>query len=152
MRLLLATSLTESGAVDEAIKEYELMLKKQPGATLAANNLASLLVERKGDPQSLERALTLSRDFERNAPNPFFLDTLGWVHHKLGHRDEAIRVMQLALEKAPAHPVLNYHMGAAYAQSGRTKEARTYLQKALSAGQSFTGSDDARALLAGLNG
>jgi tetratricopeptide (TPR) repeat protein len=152
LRLLLATSLTESGAVDEAIKEYELMLKKQPGAALAANNLASLLVDRKGDPQSLERALTLSRDFERNAPNPFFLDTLGWVHYKLGHRDEAIRVMQLALEKAPAHPVLNYHLGAAYAQSGRSKEAKMYLQKALGAGQSFSGSDDARALLAGLNG
>jgi tetratricopeptide (TPR) repeat protein len=152
LRLLLATSLTETGAVDEAIKEYESLIKKQPGATLAANNLASLLVDRKGDPQSLERALTLSRDFERNAPNPFFLDTLGWTHHKLGHRDEAIRVMQLAVEKAPAHPVLNYHLGAAYAQSGRNKEARTYLQKALSTGQTFAGSDDARALLAGLNG
>jgi tetratricopeptide (TPR) repeat protein len=152
LRLLLATSLTESGIVDEAIKEYEQLLKKQPGATLAANNLASLLVDRKGDQQSLERALTLSRDFERNAPNPFFLDTLGWVHHKLGHRDEAIRVMQLALQKAPAHPVLNYHLGAAYAQSGRTTEAKTHLQKALNTGQSFTGSDDARALLAGLNG
>jgi predicted Zn-dependent protease len=60
--------------------------------------------------------------------------------------------MQLALEKAPAHPVLNYHIGAAYAHSGRTQEAKTYLQKALGAGQSFAGSDDARALLAGLNG
>lgn len=152
LRLLLATSLTETGAVDDAIKEYESLIKKQPGVTLAANNLASLLIDRKGDPQSLERALTLSRDFERNAPNPFFLDTLGWVHHKLGHRDEALRVMQLAIVKAPAHPVLNYHLGAAYAQSGRTNEAKTYLQKALSAGHTFAGSDDARALLAELNG
>jgi len=152
LRLLLATSLTETGEIDQAIREYETILKKSPRAVLAANNLASLLVDRKGDPQSLERALTLSRDFERNAPNPFFLDTLGWVHLKLGHRDEALRVMQLAIEKAPAHPVLNYHLGAAYAQSGRTKEAKTYLQKALSEGHTFAGSDDARALLAGLNG
>jgi tetratricopeptide (TPR) repeat protein len=152
LRLLLATSLTETGEIDQAVREYETILKKSPNATLAANNLASLLVDRKGDPRSLERALTLSRDFERNAPNPFFLDTLGWVHLKLGHRDEALRVMQLAIEKAPANPVLNYHLGAAYAQSGRTKEAKTYLQKALSAGHTFAGSDDARALLAGLNG
>lgn len=152
LRLLLATSLTESGGVDEAIREYETILKQDPRALLAANNLASLLIDRKGEPQSLERALALTRDFERQAPNPYFLDTLGWVHLKLGHRDEAVRIMQLAVEKAPAHPVLNYHLGAAYAQNGRTKDARVYLQKALASGQSFAGVDDARTLLAGLNG
>jgi tetratricopeptide (TPR) repeat protein len=152
LRMLLATSLTETGEIEQAMREYETILKKTPRAALAANNLASLLVDRKGDPRSLERALTLSRDFERNAPNPFFLDTLGWVHLKLGHRDEAIRVMQLAIGKAPGHPVLNYHLGAAFAQSGRRDEAKAHLQKALSAGHAFPGSDDARALLAELNG
>jgi tetratricopeptide (TPR) repeat protein len=152
LRLLLAISLTDSGRVDEAIGEYETVLKQSPRNLLAANNLASLLVDRKGDRQSLERALTLSRDFERQAPNPYFLDTLGWVHLKLGHPDEAVRVMRMAVEKAPAHPVLNYHLGAAYAQSGRSNDAKAYLQKALSAGQSFAGIDDARVLLAGLNG
>ena len=152
LRLLLATNLTEAGLVDEAISEYETILKNNPHATLAANNLASLLIDRKGDPQSLERALTLSRDFEREAPNPVFLDTLGWVHLKLGHQDEALRVIRLAVAKAPGHPVLNYHLGAAYAESGRKDEARTYLQKALSTGQTFAGIDDARSLLTGLNG
>jgi tetratricopeptide (TPR) repeat protein len=152
LRLLLATSLTETGSVDEAISEYETILKKNPHAILAANNLASLLIDRKGDPQSLERALALSRDFEREAPNPVFLDTLGWVHLKLGHQDEALRVMRLAVAKAPGHPVLNYHLGAAYAESGRKDEAKTYLQKALSTGQTFAGIDDARSLLTGLNG
>lgn len=106
----------------------------------------------RGDPRSLERALALSRDFERQAPNPYFLDTLGWVHLKLGHQEEAIRVMQLAVEKAPEHPVLNYHLGAAFVRAGRAKEARNYLQKALSASETFSGADEARTLLAGLNG
>lgn len=152
LRMLLATTLTETGEVDQAMREYETILKKAPRAVLAANNLASLLIDRKGDPQSLERALALSREFERHAPHPLFLDTLGWVHLKLGHRDEAFRVMQLAIEKAPEHPVLNYHLGVAYAQAGRTKEAKTYLQKALNSGHAFAGIDDARSLLAGLNG
>jgi Flp pilus assembly protein TadD len=60
--------------------------------------------------------------------------------------------MQLAVDKAPAHPILNYHLGAAYAQTGRTKEAKAHLHKALSAGQTFAGIDDARSLLARLNG
>jgi tetratricopeptide (TPR) repeat protein len=152
LRMVLATTLTEAGEVDEAMKEYETILKNSPKASLAANNLAALLVDRKGDRQSLERALALSKDFERQAPNPFFIDTLGWVHLKLGHQEEAIRVMQLAVQRAPAHPVLNYHLGAAYAKSGRDKEARGYLEKALSAEQTFIGKDDARSLLAGLNG
>lgn len=150
--MLLATSLTDSGEIDQAVQEYETILKASPRAVLAANNLATLLVDRKGDQRSLERALALSRDFERQAPNPYFLDTLGWVHLKLGHREEAIRVMQLAVDKAPEHPVLNYHLGAAFVQAGRTKEARNYLQKALSASETFSGADEARTLLAGLNG
>ncbi|BCA57133.1 conserved exported protein of unknown function [Nitrospira sp. KM1] len=152
LHMLLATTLTEVGEVDEAMKEYEIILKASPGAALAANNLATLLVDRKGDTKSLERALALSRDFERQAPNAFFLDTLGWVHHKLGHKEEAIRVMQLAVGKAPEHPVLNYHLGVAYAQSGKAKEAKDYLQKALDTGKAFTGIDDARSLLSSLNG
>ena len=152
LRMLLATTLTETGEIDEAITQYETILTKNPNVTLAANNLAALLIDRKGDSKSLERALTLSRDFERQAPNPFYLDTLGWVHLKLGHQDEALRVMQLAIAKAPEHPVLNYHLGAALAESGRKDEAKTYIQKALNAGQTFAGIDEARSLLAGLNG
>ena len=150
--MLLATSLAESGAIDEAIHEYEVILKRNPSAALAANNLAALLIDRKGDPRSLERALALSRDFERQSPNPYYLDTLAWVHLKLGHLGEAVRVMQLAIAKAPEHPVLNYHLGAAYAQSGRADEAKTYLEKALNTGQTFAGIDEARSLLASLNG
>jgi tetratricopeptide (TPR) repeat protein len=152
LRMLLATTLTEIGDIDGAMKEYEAILKQNPRSALAANNLASLLADRKGDPKSLDRALALSRDFERQAPNPYFLDTLGWVHLKLGHREEALRVIKLAVEKAPGHPILNYHLGAAYAQSGQSKEARIHLEKALGAGQTFGGIDDARSLLAGLNG
>ncbi len=152
LRLMLATSLTETGEVDAAIAEYETILKISPQAVLAANNLAALLVDRRGDARSLERALTLCRDFERAAPNPFFLDTLGWVHLKLGHRDEAVRVMKLAVEKAPAHPVLNFHLGSAYLQNGRRDEAKAHLQRALSAGEPFVGIDEARQLLAQLNG
>ena len=152
LRLMLATSLTETGDVDAAIAEYETILHVAPQAVLAANNLAALLIDRRGDPRSLERALTLCRDFERAAPNPFFLDTLGWVHLKLGHRDEALRVMKLAVDKAPAHPVLNFHLGSAYLQNGHKDEAKAHLQRALSAGQPFAGIDEARELLAKLNG
>src|SRR5262249_35317896 len=49
MRLLLATILSDAGQVDRAIQEYEVLLRQNPRAIVAANNLASLLVDLKGD-------------------------------------------------------------------------------------------------------
>lgn len=152
LRMLLATALTEQGQVDQAINEYEAILKKTPDAALAANNLAALLADRRSDRESLDRALVLTRNFERIAPNPFFLDTLGWVQFKLGRHDEAIRVMRQALAKAPNHPVLNYHLGVVYAKAGRTGDAKTYLEKAVKAGKPFAGLEEAKTTLAALQG
>jgi len=152
IRLLLAVSLGSQRRFDEAIGHYEIVLRKSPNSILAANNLAATLVDHKGDPQSLERALTLSRAFESQTPNPYLLDTLGWAHYKLGHGIDAVRVLKQATALAPDHPVLNYHLGAAYSKSGQSNEARTHLMKAVAAGTSFEGLDAAKALLAEIPG
>jgi predicted Zn-dependent protease len=114
--------------------------------------LASLLADQKGDPQSLDRALVLTKEFEASAPNPYFLDTLGWVHLKLGHQDEALRIIQQAAAKAPDHPVLSYHLGIAHFKAGHTAEAKTHLQKAVASQKTFQGLDDAKSVLAQLQG
>lgn len=152
LRLMLATSLEARDRVDEAIAQYETVLKRHPKSVLAANNLAATLVDRKGDPDSLQRALALSRDFEAQPSNPYLLDTLGWAHLKLGHHQDALRLVKQATAKAPDHPVLNYHLGVIYAQSGDKKEARVHLTQALQAKQPFPWAQDARALLARLDG
>ncbi len=152
LRMVLATSLSDTGRVDEAITEYRTILVNNPQSLVAANNLAALLAEHTPDPQSLDQALALSRDFERRAPNPLFLDTLGWIHHKMGHRDDALRVMREAVAKAPDHPVLNYHAGVAYFQAGFTKEAKMHLEKAVRIGKAFVGEKEARTLLAEMKG
>lgn len=150
LRMLLATTLGDMGKADQAIVEYEAILRHNPASTVAANNLASLLTDQKGDPASLERALALSRDFEKTAPNPFFLDTLGWVYLKMGHADEAVRVIRQAVAKAPDQPLLNYHLGMAYYKAGATKDARVYLDKALRSGRAFDGIEEARSVLASI--
>lgn len=151
LRLLLASSLEDLGETDQAIAEYETMLKQNPEALAAANNLAVLLADKKGDPASLERALALSRDFENSAPNPFFLDTLGWVYVKLGQSDQGLRVMRKAVQQAPEQPLLNYHLGMAYYRTGAGKEAKTHLEKAMKAGKPFAGVEEAKAVLTKLN-
>lgn len=152
MRLLLATTLSEAGEVDRAIQEYEALLRSNPRALVAANNLASLLTDQKGDPKSLERALAVAKDFETTAPNPYFLDTLGWVHHKLGNSGQALHFIQQAAAKAPDHPVVNYHLGLAYFKAGQTAEAKTHLEKAVAAPKPFPGLDEAKSVLAQLQG
>jgi predicted Zn-dependent protease len=94
----------------------------------------------------------LSRDFEKEAPHPLFLDTLGWVRLKMGHLDDAVRLMRQAIAKAPDLPMLNYHLGAALYQSGRNIEAKVYLAKALKSTEAFQGRREAERLLAQTSG
>lgn len=150
LRLLLGSVLNETNQIDRAIATYEVILKDQPKSVIAANNLASLLTERKGDPKSLERALALTRDFEKSAPEAAFLDTLGWVYVKMGQPNEAVRLLRQVVEKEPNHPVFQYHLGIAYHQAGEAKKAKAALKKAVASGKQFQGLDEAKTVLAQL--
>lgn len=113
LHMLLASAHSEQGQIDLAVAAYETILRLNPRNVLAANNLAVLLVDHKGDPSSMQKAFSLSRDFEKEAPHPLFLDTLGWVRFKMGQPEEAIRLMKNAVAKSPEISVLNYHLGMA---------------------------------------
>lgn len=152
LHMLLASAHAEQGQPDLAIAAYEAALRLNPRNLLAANNLAVLLVDHKGDPASLQRAFGLSREFEKDAPHPLFIDTLGWVRFKMGQQEEAIRLMKDAVAKSPDMSVLNYHLGIAFFQSGQRAEARTYLSKALKNSDPFEGRREAEQVLAQLRG
>ena len=150
--MLLASAYSGQGQIDHAITAYDGALRLNPRNVLAANNLAVLLVDYKGDSQSLQKAFALSRDFEKDAPHPLFLDTLGWVRFKMGHQEEALRIMKDAVAKSPEVPTLNYHLGMAYHQSGKMAEARAYLLKALKTAEAFQGRQEAEQVLAQMKG
>ena len=152
LHMLLASAHSEQGQIDLAIAAYETTLRLNPRNLLAANNLAVLLVDYKSDPSSLQRAFSLSRDFEKEAPHPLFIDTLGWVRFKMGQQEEAIRLMKDAVAKSPKMSVLNYHLGIAFFHSGQRAEARTYLSKALKSSDPFEGRREAEQALAQIRG
>jgi len=132
---------------DKAISEYEGILKRSPADAIAANNLASLLTETKGDKASLERALQLARRFE-HVRNPAFVDTLGRVYFKLGQNDLAVPLLEKAAAGAPKQPVYAYHLGLALYKKGDTQRARERLQQAVDAKVDFPGIEDAKGILA----
>ncbi len=134
--------------IDSAIGAYETILGDNPTDVLAANNLAYLLADKRGDQQSLEKALTLTRDFESKTENPFLLDTLAWVYYKMGHHKEAASVLRKALVKAPDHPLMNYHFGLLILEAGDQPTAQKHLEKSLQGGQKFEGFEEARRLVA----
>ncbi len=152
LQMLLASVLANQGSVDEAIAAYDAVLRMNPRNVLSANNLAALLADFKTDAPHLERAFLLSREFERDAPHPLFLDTLAWVRLKMGHLDDAVRLMRQAIVKAPDLPILNYHLGVALYQSGRKVEAKVHLAKALKSTEQFQGRREAQQLLARTSG
>ena len=152
LHMLLASAYFTQGQIDNAISAYDGALRLNPRNVIVANNLAVLLADYKGDPQSLQKAFALSRDFEKEAPHPLFLDTLGWVRFKMGQQEEALRIMEYAVAKSSEVPTLNYHLGMAYRQSGKIAEARAYLSKSLKSAEAFQGREEAKQILSEMKG
>ena len=148
--LLLGTAYERSGQVEEAIASYENALEANPDSLAVANNLAALLADNRSDTKSLEYALELASQFS-NSDNPAFLDTLGWVHYRLGNYSEALPLMEKAVEAAGQVAVLRYHLGMGYFAAAKPDLAKEQLEIALSGGNvDFTGVDEARATLSKL--
>ena len=146
LRLLLAEARQRRGDFTGAIAQYEAVLKFAPGHDVAANNFAALVADHAAERKSLERALVVARRFERS-PNPLYLDTLGWLHYRLGDNAQAVQVLTKAVAQADA-PVLHYHLGMALHRAGRAADAQSHLKKASDAPVEFPGRAEARALLA----
>jgi len=63
--------------------------------------------------------------------NPLIVDTLGWVHHLLGNRTEALRLLVQALRGAPANPDIRLHLAAAFDAAGQIEAAERELMLAI---------------------
>lgn len=144
--LELAAAYERLGRRDDAAAAYAEVLKAKPTVTVAANNLAMLLVAR-GDPASLDQAEKLTVPLA-NSPNPQFLDTYGWVRLARGDVATALPALQKAVQGDPGNPALIYHLGMAQLKAGQTEAGKTSLQQALRKSEQFDGADQAKAALA----
>ena len=115
---------------------------------MAANNLAYLLADKKGDPRSLEKALALAKQFEGKTDNPILLDTLAWVYYKMGLFQEAISLLKNAVVRAPDHGLINYHLGLLKLKVGDRMSAKTHLEKSVRRGSDLENIEEVRRLLA----
>ena len=151
--LLLGTAYEREGRIDDAIEMYEALLAQNPDLPAVVNNLAALIADFRQDPASLKRAMTLVEEQKMaETENPAFLDTVGWLHYRLGNYKEALPYLQQAVAAAGQVPVLRYHLGMAYLALGNKAGAQEELSIAVSKATSdFTGIEDARSTLENIN-
>ncbi len=147
MAAMRAEWLARAGRYDDAIALYEKLIKQAPDEDSHANNLAYLLTESKGDKPNLERALALTKRF-KESNNAGYLDSLGWVHYKLGQYAEAVPVLERAVQRTPNAPLLQLHLGMALYKAGDVVRAQDFLKKAIDSKATLPNLDEARMLMA----
>jgi tetratricopeptide (TPR) repeat protein len=108
---------------------YEAAIALDSTNVLLLNNFAYSLSERG---VRLDEALTMSQEALENDPeNGAYLDTMGWIHFKLGNYEKAIDYIQQALDKRPDNAEVMEHLGDVYEKLGQFEKAVACWNKAL---------------------
>jgi tetratricopeptide (TPR) repeat protein len=116
--------------MEESDSLYEKALELAPENALINNNYAYSLSERG---LQLERALEMvTIAIEADSLNSSYLDTVGWIHFKLGNYDEAQYYIQKAVDLGGEdNAVLLEHLGDVLFMQGKELQAQELWQKAL---------------------
>lgn len=127
LRVELANQYLQAERYDLAATNYERAIRTDPDHALSLNNLAFIYAEHLDKPSEAigfaERALAL-------APNePSILDTIGWVHFKLGNHTQAEEYLRrsLALQETATTQL---HLAHVLAAIGESEGAITRLRRA----------------------
>ncbi len=127
-----AASLERLQRFDEAEVVFLAILEADPGDANAANYLGYLWADREVRlPEALE---LINRAVELDPENPAYLDSLGWVHYRLGSTEEAEFWLRRAIEFNDGDGTLLAHLGEVLLANGDIEEGSRYLQLALSLG------------------
>lgn len=129
LQFLKASLLEQKNDLAKAITVYEGILKQDPDADIAANNLAVIYSDY-DEFKDIERAKVLAQRF-RQSEVPYFQDTLGWVSYKAGKLNDALYFHENAVEAMPDAAEFRYHLGMSYKAVGDSLRARAELEKAL---------------------
>ncbi|MFV1997076.1 MAG: tetratricopeptide repeat protein [Acidiferrobacterales bacterium] len=109
-------------------RDLRLVLKLDPKNAHALNALGYTLADRTDRHQE---ALALIKQALELRPNdPFILDSMGWVHYRLGNSDDAVRFLRRALD-IRADAEISAHLGEVLWTSGKQRQATRVWERAL---------------------
>jgi len=122
----------QAGLLDKAAELLKRAISLDPAnAAEAYNYLGYMWVDRG---ENLDEAgEMIKKAVELEPDNGAFIDSLGWYHYKKGEPEKALKELLRAAENIkPEDAVVYDHIGDAYLALGRTAEALSSWQKALS--------------------
>jgi tetratricopeptide (TPR) repeat protein len=148
--MLLGQLLQLGGKVDEAESIFRGILERRPDFLPAANNLAYLMaVQKEVSQERLSEALALAAKAGTGG-DPSALDTLGWIHYRLGDRPVALVHLRKAHEALPDDSTVGYHLAQVLSEDGKQDEARTMLSRLLKGSNDFPERQEAQRLFQSL--
>ena len=131
-RFARASALERLGRREEAVAAFREILRDDPDDAVAANYLGYMWADAG---EHLDEALRLiERAVAAEPDSGAYLDSLGWVHFRLGHLDEAERWLRRAIEKGATDGTVLAHLGEVLLARGKREEALEYLRRALELG------------------
>lgn len=122
----------KQGNRESARSHFELASSLNPGFKVIGNNLAMAIASVSTDHGELEKALALINELiEQEPENPFFLDTRGHVHAKMGEFKEAVRDFERSLPNARDKNSSHTKLADLYERLGMTDLASEHRSAAL---------------------
>jgi tetratricopeptide (TPR) repeat protein len=128
--LLLSSAQERAGDAKGAVETLQQVLAKDPENATALNNLGYFLTEH--DERLNEALGMIQRAVNAQPTNPSFLDSLGWIHFKLGKLKEAERYLNDAARRNPTSAAIQEHLGDLFQRLGQQEKAQSSWRKALS--------------------
>lgn len=123
-RALLSERLGDPAGLEADLR---LILDQEPDNAMALNALGYTLADRN---ERLDEALQLIEQAHALKPDdPAILDSLGWVHYRLGDLVQAEQLLRQAFSAYPDAEV-GAHLGEVLWQQGRHREARAIWDEA----------------------
>lgn len=118
----LAITYEQLGSDDKAEERFLAALTVNPDDAFTLNYLGYWWAD---EGRNLDEAIKLiEKAVELRPESGYFVDSLGWVHYKLGNYPVAVELLEKATTLEPADPVIFDHLGDAYWRLNRYTEAR----------------------------
>lgn len=132
----------------QAEQHYEAAYAAAPSDVNASNALALALVEQTSDSAKRLRALQLAEMNCRQYPNqPVLLATLGWVHFRMQHLNEAKRFLSSAIAGGQGTPEMFYYYAHILQVEGQREPLIELLKQLATARSAFPYREDVQGWL-----
>lgn len=150
VHLGLGSFYTQTGSIDNAIKEFEKVIALSPQNVVGYNQLAWVLADGKKDyKKALGYALKGS---SLNASNEDMQDTLGWIHYQLKDYKKSLQCYTGIQKKGIRNPTVYYHLGMVQQKLNRQDSAMRSFEQALNITDDFPEAPEAKERFRALSG